>query len=226
MKIEDQLNNIDFSEYLFHDEVGTCTPSVGSSTSERLGEVSNGLLNKDNYLDLMREAVKNIVESSDLEIFNSKSPTEPKQIVQNNEQKYRIFNTNDVADQSVFFTLNSWKKKSRFEYNKIIKQVINRVNHNKKMNMVAQWYFEDKKVSGEPTRLHVHGMLNNVSLAFYPYEGLNKYISAQFHAIIGKPRLKHSICAKVEWSRSNENVARYCKKFNKSRNGCYLCPKL
>lgn len=163
MKVDDPLNNIDFSKYLFTD----ITDSRVELDSQLLG---------DNHI------------------------IEEKSVV--------------YADKFIFFTLNADKPHSRFEYNKVIKKVINIINEKSGLQMISQWYFEDRNRAGLPTRLHVHGMLSHVPVTYYPYEGLCKNISKTFHKYIGRKKVKHSVCADVQWARDNASVSDYCGKYN------------
>lgn len=168
--MEDPLNVIDFSKYMFADEVTRefKIPLQGLTTKE-----DNALAN--------------------IQIVNN-------QIV------------NTICDKYIFINLNSDKEINTYLYNKVIKKVMTQINKNKKTNMICQWYFEDKTKYGDPCRLHVHGMISNVPETFYPYEGLVKYISHQFHKEIGRPKVTHSVAAYIEWARSNEAVADYSRK--------------
>lgn len=135
------------------------------------------------------------------------------------------------ACKMIFFTLNASTEHSEFEYNKVIKRVINEVNYNKKLEMIAQWYFEDRRKNGTPTRLHVHGMLTNVPVTFYPYEPLCKYISKKFHEKIGRPKVPHKVSSDVQWARDEGDVAKYCTKFQDVHRqhlgkAKYLLPRL
>ena len=112
----------------------------------------------------------------------------------------------------IFMNLNSWRELTRDQYKLIINKVLQKVNKQSGLHIVGQWYYEDKDKNGNPTRLHVHGMISNVPQTFYPYGGLLKYISKQFHKEIGKPRVQHKICANISWAHSNEAVATYCSK--------------
>lgn len=69
-------------------------------------------------------------------------------------------------------------------------------------------------------------MLSNIPETFYPYKGLCKYISHQFHKEIGKPKVAHRISSDVQWARSNKCVADYCMKFSNGKDQKYLLPRL
>jgi len=118
------------------------------------------------------------------------------------------------ADKYIFFTLNAATELNKFEYNKVIKKVINKINEKKKLAMICQWYFEDKDKQGRQTRLHVHGLLQNVPETFYPYGGFCKYIAGEFHKLIGRKKVKHSVSSDVQWAICNEQVSYYCKKYD------------
>jgi len=131
-----------------------------------------------------------------------------------------------ICDKFIFFTLNAANELSKFEYNKVIKSVINKINHVKKTQMIAQWYFENRDSRGFPSRLHVHGMLQNVPETFYPYESFCKYISKKFHEKIGRPKVKHSVSSDVQWAMDNHRVAAYCEKYQDKRHNFGLGVKL
>lgn len=141
----------------------------------------------------------------------SKYQFDGKVSTKNEEEVLANINT-DYTNSFIFITLNSWKPKTREEYKKIINDVLTKLNKNKRLNIIGQWYYEDKDSNGNQTRLHVHGMFSNVPNTYHPYGGLLTDISKMFHKQIGKPYVTHTVSADIQWANSNDAVAQYCKK--------------
>lgn len=133
-----------------------------------------------------------------------------------NGNNNNVYNSNkyngEYSNKCIFFTLNSYREVGQFEYRAAIRYVLEKTKKKFSFVPVVQWYYEDKDSRGNPCRLHVHGMMSYVPERFYPYEGMLKFIAKEFHKIIGKPRLRHSICCDIQWARSNDAVSRYCAK--------------
>lgn len=131
-----------------------------------------------------------------------------------------IFITLNACDEwHAYMTLNQVDRKDM--YKQIIGNVMKKINEIYKTKMAMEFYFEISP-SG---RLHVHGMIQGVPATYYPFEGMLTRISELFHKQIGKPRLRHSICADVQWAHSNDAVSRYCIKAQPEKK-YYFIPRL
>lgn len=132
--------------------------------------------------------------------------------------------SNCLTNNRIFFTLNSYIERTIEEYRQVINEVMKEFRRRFAYEAVAEWYFEDRTKSGLKTRLHVHGMISNIPEKYYPYGYVTDWLSKQFHKLIGKPKNRHSVSARIEWSHDNKAVADYCQKQGKLDMNNVFCP--
>lgn len=126
-----------------------------------------------------------------------------------NEQLKDIIGDNP----SIFITVNPDPKKE-----------INR-RHFKKL--VNKWRLYIKKIYGEDAilyyrfersevaKLHIHGVIYNISSSFYPFEGTFTKIQKYIHKDVGRKKVKHSVCCDMSWAGNTQLVIDYIFKGKK-----------
>lgn len=132
----------------------------------------------------------------------------PVELVENSLAQY-----NDIIEgicTTLFITLNhSQSIDDEKTYTDAIKAVMKKI-HRKYCDKIAiDYYFERAPQSN---KLHVHGMFLNVPITYSGYDGISTYIMKEFHKLIGRKYIPHSVCALCEETRCYTAVSAYCSK--------------
>lgn len=112
--------------------------------------------------------------------------------------------------RDIFFTINPcddyWLKGvAPIDFRQEVYYTMDKIRTQLKRKQIVvdiHMHFEKSKEG----RIHSHGVILGVPESYYPYRGLLDKLSKEIHKVFGKPRLKHSICAQVDWSAANDHT--------------------
>lgn len=116
----------------------------------------------------------------------------------------------ELTNLGIFFTITPsdyyWKEK----YGVQISEQAFRSQVIEELRQLGKYYKKNKQILMDihihfekSNRLHSHGIITGMPVAYYPYEGELKRMSQRIHKVFGKPRLRSEICADFRWTGEN-----------------------